>query len=118
MVLRLMQTLFVDNELPKSGKVLLNGLNTMKEDQEKAKTEQEETERKKFKIALDSTQKRLLSDVNPLAGEVLAYIEDSAKKRKMTATKGGSCREGYSSPVAKIRRYAFEHKPPPKDTKI
>jgi len=118
MVLRLMQTLFVDNELPKSGKVLLNGLNAMKEDQEKAKAEQEETERKKFKIAPDSTQKRLLSDVNPLAGEVLAYIEHSAKKRRITATEGGSCREGYSSPVAKIRRYAFEHKTPPKDTKM
>ena len=49
MVLRLMQTLFVDNELPKSGKVLLNGLNAMKEDQEKAKAEQEETERKNLK---------------------------------------------------------------------
>ena len=35
MVLRLMQTVFVDIEVPKSGKVLLNSLNAMKEEKPK-----------------------------------------------------------------------------------
>ena len=72
MILRLQETIFICIDLPESSKNLskrLAAITTAEKEEAKIKAEDEENDRKRLRMAPDSTTKRTLDEICPQAGE-------------------------------------------------
>ena len=87
MILRLQETIFIGVDLPESAKNLSKRL-----------AEDEENDRKRLRMAPDSTTKRTLDEICPQAGEKYTQFLCSANKRRRTEAK--DTQGGYISSPA------------------
>ena len=72
MILRLQETIFICIDLPESSKNLskrLAAITTAEKEEAKIKAEDEENDRKRLRMAPDSTKKRTLDEICPQVGE-------------------------------------------------